>query len=131
MNQIELHPWFQQRETLEYCKAHGIVVTAYCPLARCKKLVDASDPEAVKSSIVAQVAEKYGKTQAQICIRWVLQMGAVCIPKSSNPDRIKQNADVFSWKISDEDMDLLATCDETFYASNASKAMLDDWDSVK
>lgn len=131
MNQIEMHPWLQQRETVAYCRDQGIVVTAYCPIARCKKFVDAHNPQDVATSIVAQIAAEHGRTQAQVCIRWVLQKGVVCIPKSSNAHRIAENADVFSWSLSDEDMARLERCDEGFRASSASTHMLDRWEDVR
>ncbi|KAL1957633.1 hypothetical protein VTO42DRAFT_5610 [Malbranchea cinnamomea] len=103
VNQIELHPWCQQRKTVEYCKSHGIVIEAYCPLVRNYK---ANEPTLVS------IAQKYGKTTAQILIRYSLQKGWVPLPKSDNPERIKTNADVYGFEISEEDMATLDSLDK-------------------
>ena len=95
VNQIEFHPGQMQEETLTYCKEHGILVEAWGPLGRGKML---GNP-----TLVA-MAEKYGKTVAQLCIRWCLQNGTLPLPKSVTPSRIAENADVFDFCISDEDM---------------------------
>ena len=102
-NQIELHVFLQQPEIVGYCRAAGIAVTAYSPLGKgawCSR------------KEVVELAAKYGKTAAQLLIRWSLQTGHVCIPKSSNPGRIAENFDVFGdFVISAEDMKALAAFD--------------------
>ncbi|MCJ1400133.1 hypothetical protein MMC11_003337 [Xylographa trunciseda] len=95
VNQIELHPWCQQRTICEYCEKHGIVIEAYSPLVRAQK---AHDPTLVS------VAKTYGKTTAQVLIRYCLQKGWVPLPKSDTPSRIEENADVYDFEISAEDM---------------------------
>lgn len=95
VNQIELHPWCQQREIVEYCKEKGIVVEAYCPIVRNKK---AEDPT------LKGIAEKKGKTPNQVLIRWSLQKGFVPLPKSDTPSRIEENADVFGFELSESEM---------------------------
>jgi len=94
-NQIELHPWCQQREIVEYCQAHGIIVEAYSPLVRNKK---ADDPTLI------EVAKKYNKSTAQVLIRYSLQKNWVPLPKSDTPSRIAANADVYDFELSKEDM---------------------------
>ncbi|KAL9618565.1 MAG: hypothetical protein Q9160_006749 [Pyrenula sp. 1 TL-2023] len=101
--QIELHPWCQQREIVQYCKEKGIVVQAYCPIVRNLK---AYDPTLLK------LAEKYKKSTSQVLIRYCLQKDWVPLPKSDNPERIVANADVYDFDISTEDMDLLDSLDE-------------------
>ncbi|EHY60224.1 putative oxidoreductase C2F3.05c [Exophiala dermatitidis] len=103
VNQIELHPWCQQRTITDYCKKHGIVIEAYSPLVRNYK---ANDPTLVS------LAQKYNKSTAQILIRYCLQKDWVPLPKSDNPDRIRQNADVYGFDISKDDMDTLDGLDE-------------------
>jgi methylglyoxal/glyoxal reductase len=100
VNQIEFHPFVysDQAETLEFCKAEKIVVEAYSPLAR-GQMIDA--PE------ITQTAEKLGKTNAQIMIRWAIQHDTVPIPRSKNPEHIRTNFEVFDFKISDSDMEVL------------------------
>jgi hypothetical protein len=103
VNQIELHPWCQQREIVEYCKKNKMVVEAYCPLVRNYKANDET---------LVGIAKKYGKTTGQILIRYCLQKGWVPLPKSDNPERIAQNADVFGFDISKEDMATLDGLDQ-------------------
>ncbi|KAG6007817.1 hypothetical protein E4U21_005537 [Claviceps maximensis] len=95
VNQIELHPWCQQQDIVEYCRDNNIVVAAYSPLSCGDHL---NDPK------LATVASKYNKTPAQILIRYALQKRWVPLPKSGNDERIKQNANVFDFALSDEDM---------------------------
>ncbi|PGH01156.1 hypothetical protein AJ80_09051 [Polytolypa hystricis UAMH7299] len=103
VNQIELHPWCQQKNIVSYCKSHGIVVEAYAPLVRNYK---ANEPTLV------DIANKYDKTTAQILVRYSLQKGWVPMPKSDDPERIKNNADVYDFEISDEDMAILDALDK-------------------
>ncbi|KAK2603892.1 hypothetical protein QQS21_003927 [Conoideocrella luteorostrata] len=98
VNQILLHPWTQQRETVDYCNKHGIVLQAFSPLA---KGLELQEPR------VAQIAEKVGKSLAQVLIRYCLQKGWVTLVKSEKEERIKQNVDVFDFSISEDDMALL------------------------
>lgn len=103
VNQIELHPWCQQKEIVKYCEEKGIVVEAYSPLVRNYK---ANDPTLV------DMAKKHDKTTAQILIRWSLQKGWVTLPKSDNADRIKANADVYGFTLPKEDIKTLDDLDE-------------------
>ncbi|KAK5090699.1 hypothetical protein LTR05_000874 [Lithohypha guttulata] len=103
VNQIELHPWCQQRDAVEYCHKNGIVVEAYCPLVRNQK---------ADNETLVGLAKKYNKSTAQILIRWSLQKEWVTLPKSDTPSRIKENGDVFNFEISDEDMKALNDLDE-------------------
>ncbi|KAL2010235.1 hypothetical protein VTN00DRAFT_6042 [Thermoascus crustaceus] len=103
VNQIELHPWCQQRVIVDYCKKHGIVVEAYSPLVRNYK---ANDPTLVG------LAQKYNKTTAQILVRYALQKEWVPLPKSDNPSRIAANANVYDFDISKDDMAILDGLDQ-------------------
>lgn len=98
VNQVEFHPFLYQKELLEFCAKHGIVVEAYSPLAHGKKMDDPT---------IAEVASHYDKSPAQIMIRWATQHDMVVIPKSKNPERIAQNLDVFDFTITKSDMKLL------------------------
>lgn len=108
VNQVEFHPWLYQRELLEFCRAHGIQLEAYSPLTKGERL---RDPR------LTEIARKYGKTPAQILIRWCLQHEVVVIPKSSNPQRIRENADVYDFEISAEDMCRLDAFDERYHCT--------------
>jgi len=98
VNQVEFSPYLYQKDLLEFCRNHDIQLEAYSPLTKGYKL---NDPKLV------DVASKYSKSPAQILIRWVLQREIVVIPKSSRKDRIVENAYVFDFTISPEDMSLL------------------------
>lgn len=95
VNQIEFHPGMMQEETLSFCRENGILAEAWGPLGQGRMLSDET---------LARIAGKYGKSTAQLCIRWCLQNGVLPLPKSVNPERIKQNAEVFDFEISGEDM---------------------------
>ena len=98
VNQIEFHPGFMQTDTVDFCRENGIVVEAWSPLGTGKLL---SDPS------LSQIAEKYGASTAQICIRWCLQHQVLPLPKSVTPSRIRENIDVFGFDISQEDMSFI------------------------
>ncbi|KAJ5785924.1 aldo-keto reductase [Penicillium pulvis] len=103
VNQIELHPWCQQRTIDAYCKKNGIIVEAYSPIVRNYK---ANDPTLV------EVAQKYNKSTQQVLIRYALQKQWVPLPKTDNPDRIAANADVFDFQLQAEDMEILDSLDQ-------------------
>lgn len=98
VNQVEFHPYLYQKELLEFCHKHTIRIEAYSPLTKGQKL---NDPK------LAEVATRYNKSPAQILIRWALQHSLIVIPKSTHPERIRENADVYDFEISPEDMILL------------------------
>lgn len=98
INQIEFHPGFMQEETLNYCKEQNILVEAWSPLGSGKL---------IKKEQLKEIANKYNKDVAQICIKWCLQNGVLPIPKTSDVERMKSNLNVFDFEISNEDMDYL------------------------
>jgi diketogulonate reductase-like aldo/keto reductase len=98
VNQLELHPWLQQREVVDYCHKNGIAVEAYCPLVRNQKKDDVT---------LNEVAKKHGKTTAQVLVRYCIEKGWSPLPKSDNPGRIAQNADVFDFSLGKDDMEKL------------------------
>lgn len=103
VNQVEFHPFLYQKELLEFCDKHGIVVEAYSPLAHGRKMGDPT---------IVEVASRYDKSPAQIMIRWAIEHGMVVIPKSKNPARIAQNLHVFDFQIDKKDMALLDNLNE-------------------
>ncbi|MEM4347606.1 MAG: aldo/keto reductase [Candidatus Altiarchaeota archaeon] len=105
INQVEFSPFLYQKELLEFCNSNKIQVEAYSPLTRGKKL---NDPK------LLEIAEKYGKTPAQILIRWALQHSLVVIPKSSKKEHIYENSQVFDFEISKGDMEKLDSFNENF-----------------
>jgi diketogulonate reductase-like aldo/keto reductase len=98
VNQVEFNPKNYDPKLLAYCKDKNIVVEAYSPLGQGSLL---------HNSVVLQIASEYKKTPAQILIRYSLEHGTVPLPKSSNPERIKENAEVFDFSISPKDMERL------------------------
>jgi len=104
VNQVQFNPFRYRRSLLEYCREQGIVFEAYSPLARGKGLDD--------KAIVA-VAERHGRTQAQVLLRWAVQHGAIVIPKSSREGRIRENAQIFDFELSADDMRALDALDRT------------------
>ena len=98
VNQVEFHPYLTQKELLSYCNEENIQLEAWSPLMQ---------GEVVRVDVIKELAEKYGKTPAQIVLRWDLQHGVVTIPKSVKEHRIQENADVFDFELSREDMDKL------------------------
>ncbi|MBY0063040.1 MULTISPECIES: aldo/keto reductase [Priestia] len=96
VNQIEFHPLLTQIEVREYCKKQGIQVEAWSPLAQ---------GELLDNEVLTQIAEKHGKSTAQVILRWDLQNEVVTIPKSTKEHRIIQNADVFDFELNAEEVE--------------------------
>lgn len=94
VNQIELHPTWQQREVTEYCREHGIAVEAYSPMARGADLAN---------GVVEEIAAAHGVTPAQVILRWHIENGTIIIPKSVHRDRQEQNLDLFGFALTDEE----------------------------
>ena len=98
VNQIEFHPGFMQEETLKYCAENNILVEAWSPLGTGRML---------NNSTLKEIASKYNKSAAQLCIRWCLQNNALPLPKSVTASRIKENTEIFDFAISDDDMKVI------------------------
>jgi 2,5-diketo-D-gluconate reductase A len=95
VNQIELHPYFQNREVDEYGKAHGIVTEAWAPIAQGQVL---GDPTLI------EIAERLGRTVAQVVLRWHIQRGNVVFPKSVTPARVRENFQLFDFELGPDDV---------------------------
>lgn len=102
VNQIELHPGLQQAELRTFHAEHGIATEAWSPLAQGAVLDDPS---------IGDLAARYGRSPAQVVLRWHLQLGNIVIPKSVTPARIRENFDVFDFALTDEEMRALAALD--------------------
>jgi diketogulonate reductase-like aldo/keto reductase len=102
VNQVEVHPLFTQKPLRSFHATYGIVTEAWSPLGGIHRYRPA-DPntvvDALEQPLVASIAEKYGKTPAQVILRWHVDSGLVAIPKSVNPERIKENIDVFDFEL--------------------------------
>ena len=95
VNQVEFHPYLVQQELIDFCHANGIQYEAWSPLMQ---------GQILDEPLLKQLAEKYGKSVAQVVIRWNLQKDVVVIPKSSNKGRIAANAEVFDFELSEDDV---------------------------
>lgn len=102
VNQIELHPRFQQSELRRVHRDHGILTEAWSPLGQGSLIDDSS---------IAELAERYERTPAQVMLRWHIQIGNVVIPKSVTPERIEENFQLFGFELSDDDMQAIAGLD--------------------
>ena len=109
VNQIEFHPGHNQKETVKFCKKHGIVVEAWSPLGRGVIL---------ENEFLLEIAKKYNRTIAQICLRWIIQQDIAALPKSVTRERIKSNFEVFDFKLSQEDMDKITNMEPTGYTGS-------------
>lgn len=94
VNQVEFHPYLYQKELLEFCQTNKIVLTAYSPLGRKKTLND---------NAIKEIAKANSKTEAQVCLKWLLQKNIAVIPKASSEEHLKENMQLFDWKLSKED----------------------------
>lgn len=103
LNQIELHPRLQQPELREFHAAHDIATEAWSPIARGGDLLQ--DPT------IGRIAQRLGRTPAQVILRWHVQLGNVVIPRSVNPDRIRENIALFDFELTDQDMQAIAGLD--------------------
>jgi 2,5-diketo-D-gluconate reductase A len=102
VNQIELHPRFQQHDLRSCHATHGVATEAWSPLAQGELLDDET---------IVRIADTHGRSPAQVILRWHLQLGNVVIPKSVTPERIRENIDIFDFELSDEEMAEFARLD--------------------
>ena len=105
VNQIELTPFLQRRETRALCDKHGIVVEAYSPLTRGRRL---------KDPVVSDIAQRVGRSAAQVLLRWGVQHGLVVLPKSTKPARIAENGALFDFTLDDRAMTELDALEDGF-----------------
>jgi 2,5-diketo-D-gluconate reductase A len=121
-NQIELHPWSQKPDLVAYLARSGITVIAYSSLLPLSTWRDVEGQESAKSAQLKAegtsadspfkvMARKYGCTEAQVLLRWGVQSGYAVLPKSTNPERLAQNIDLFSFEIDEDDMTAIASMD--------------------
>jgi len=107
VNQIELHPYFTRKELVNFCAELGIVVTAYSPLGspdRPASFTRVTDPAPLKDPKILEIAHRHQRSAAQVLIRYHIDSGRVVIPKSVNPERLKQNWQVLEFKLSPEEV---------------------------
>lgn len=105
VNQIEVSPWYQEKDEVNFAQSQDVQVEAWAPFAEGQHGIF-TDPT------IAAIGEKYGKTNGQVILRWLLQRGIVAIPKSVHKERMEENFDVFDFELSDEDMATMAGLDK-------------------
>ncbi|KAI5308582.1 hypothetical protein KEM55_005361 [Ascosphaera atra] len=125
VNQIELHPYNPSPKLLEHCKSKGIHCTAYCCLGASITSQDNKHTHLINDPIILKLAEKKGKTAAQVLLKWALQRETSVIPRSSKPERIAQNFDLEGWTLT---ADEVATIDAI---KTRVKVVGDDWMPIK
>jgi diketogulonate reductase-like aldo/keto reductase len=108
VDQVEFSPFLYQKDLLSYARSRGIVLEAFSPLTRGRKL---GDPR------LLEMAGRYGRTPAQMLIRWVLQKGMVVIPKTVSEERLRENAGVFDFSISRQDEEEMDAWDEGLHTT--------------
>ncbi|KAK3952253.1 NADP-dependent oxidoreductase domain-containing protein [Pseudoneurospora amorphoporcata] len=100
VGQWEIHPWCPRKDIVEWCRKRNVVVEAYSPMVQGKRFGEPA---------LKKLAEKYGKTEAQVLVRWSLQKGYVPLPKSVRAEKIKENAEVYDFELEEEDVKGLET----------------------
>jgi diketogulonate reductase-like aldo/keto reductase len=121
VNQIEISPFITQSSLREFCAQEGIAVEAYSPLGRAKILKDAQ---------LIKIGGKYGKTPAQVIIRWHLQNDIIPIPKSCHAERIRENADIFDFELSADEIRTISALNQNKHAIKQSFFQFDEHNSV-
>jgi diketogulonate reductase-like aldo/keto reductase len=104
VNQIEVHPYFQQRDVQTLGVEHGILTQAWSPIGGITFYRDGEHSSTLQDPVIGGIAEAHGKTPAQVMLRWHLQRGRSVIPKSTKPKRIAENIDVFDFDLSTEEL---------------------------
>ncbi|MBY0382195.1 MAG: aldo/keto reductase [Xanthobacteraceae bacterium] len=94
-DQVEYHPYLDQTKVIDACGKHGLALVAYSPIAKGRIKNDKA---------IAEIGKRYGKSPAQICLRWLVQQGAVAIPRTSKIERLSENIDIFDFELSDDEM---------------------------
>ncbi|MEU8608555.1 aldo/keto reductase [Actinoplanes sp. NPDC048791] len=104
VNQIEVHPYFQQRDVQEFGVQHGILTQAWAPIGGITFYRDSGHTSTLEDPVIGEIAKAYGKTPAQVMLRWHLQQGRQVIPKSTKAQRIAENFDVFDFDLTGEQL---------------------------
>ena len=105
VNQVETHPFNQQQKTAEFLKENGVQIESWGPFAEGRNNL-------FTNVTLTSIAAAHGKSVAQVVLRWLTQRGVVAIPKSVNPDRIAQNFDIFDFKLTDGEMEVVKSLDQ-------------------
>ncbi|MCM1166875.1 MAG: aldo/keto reductase [Lachnospiraceae bacterium] len=118
--QTEVHPYFQENELKKFLAKEGIIIQAWYPLGH-------GDKALIEEPIFAELAKKYGKSNAQIILRWHTQAGNIVIPGSKNPEHIRANFDIFDFSLTNEEMAKIAALDKNTRYYNSTPEMLENY----
>ncbi|MGA9591333.1 MAG: aldo/keto reductase [Salegentibacter sp.] len=117
LNQVELHPYLQQKDLLEFCDRNNINMTAYSPLGsgdRAKEMKAEDEPSLLENETIKKIAKKHGASAGQVLIKWSVDRGTAVIPKSTNEKRIKENLKSIDVELDQDDMKEIAKLDRHF-----------------
>jgi 2,5-diketo-D-gluconate reductase A len=118
VNQIEVHPYFTNEKVRAYGKEHGILTEAWSPIAQGGVLKDPT---------ISEIAERLGRTTAQVTLRWHIQRGDVIFPKSTSPSRIKENFEIFDFELTEDDMAAISALDKGEHGRTGSNPDVFAW----
>ena len=104
VNQIEVHPYFQQRDVQDFGAEHGILTQAWSPIGGITFYRDGQHTSTLQDPVIGEIAQAHGRTPAQIMLRWHLQQGRSAIPKSTKPQRIAENFHVFDFQLTGQQL---------------------------
>lgn len=128
VNQVELHPYLSQTKLAEYSRSKSIVLNAYCPLgAPGASWLPPNQPNVIEDPLIGKLAGKYGKSPAQIILKYHLKRGISPIPKSATPSRIEENIQLFDFELADEDLKQMLALDKGMrYCINTAGELIGD-----
>ncbi|KAL5552803.1 hypothetical protein UlMin_040204 [Ulmus minor] len=134
VNQVEMSPVWQQKKLREFCRANNIIVTAFSPLGA--KGSSWGTNQVMENQVLNDIAKARGKTLAQVCLRWVYEVGATLVAKSYNKERLKQNLQIFDWALSEDDLQKISQIpqhkmmlkEELISARGPYKSLQELWD---
>ncbi len=118
--QTEVHPYFQEKELKAFLNKEGMIIQAWYPLGH-------GDKALISEPVFTKLAEKYGKSNAQVILRWHIQAGNIVIPGSKNPDHIRDNFDLFDFALTDEEMAQVAAVDKNKRYYTSTPQMLEGY----
>ena len=116
VNQVELHPFLFQKDLLAYCEERNIRIESYCPIARAEK---------TNTPLLQKLSKKYKKSPVQVILRWHLEHGLIPIPRSTDPDHIRANTDIFDFSLTKDEVKALDGLDENYRIINPEKGPAD------
>ncbi|KAI4305695.1 hypothetical protein L6164_029046 [Bauhinia variegata] len=123
VNQVEMNLAWQQKKLRDFCKANGIIITAFSPL---RKGASRGPNEAMDNDVVKEIADAHGKSSAQVCLRWLYEQGVTFVPKSYNKERMNQNLQIFDWSLTEEDYEKINQVKQQRLISGPTKPQLKD-----